>query len=56
MSPRRTRLIVLVVLFALVALGIEEWIRRYGLPFRQEAPTLTGREEGARAQGRGRAG
>lgn len=51
MSSRRTRLIVLVVLFALSALGIEEWIRRYGLPFRQEAPTPTGREEGAREAG-----
>lgn len=51
MSPRRTRLIVLVALLALIALGIEEWIRRYGLPFRQEAPTPAGREEGAREAG-----
>lgn len=51
MSPRRARLVVTVVLLALLALGIEEWIRRYGLPFRQEAPTPAVRESGARDAG-----
>ncbi len=51
MSPRRTRLIVLLALLALSALGIEEWIRRYGLPFRQKAPTPAVRESGAREAG-----
>lgn len=51
MSPRRTRLLAAVVLLAALALGIEEWVRRYGLPFRREAPTPTAHGPGAREEG-----
>jgi cobalt-zinc-cadmium efflux system membrane fusion protein len=51
MSPQRTRLLAAVILFAALALGVEEWIRRYGLPFRQEAPTPAGHESSAREAG-----
>ncbi len=51
MSPQRTRWLAAVILFAALALGVEERIRRYGLPFRQEAPTPPARESGAREAG-----
>lgn len=51
MSPQRTRWLAAVILFAALALGVEERIRRYGLPFRQEAPTPAARESGAREAG-----
>lgn len=44
MSPRRRRLLVAVAFVAVAALLVEEWIRRYGRPFRQEAPTPAARE------------